>query len=157
MTSLQVLPGLSPTTKSCSSAAAATEEPKVEGKVHNSREGPVETAAAVSTFSPNPSSGDQELSAILLLRRFASQARAKDCRCHGQQGRQGRGASSWHLWPSLGVDGYLPRSQTLSTIIKPSWKYETLFSCSFFLSFPFLQFRSCTFLVVHWNHNNDHL
>lgn len=48
------------------------------GKVHSSREGPVETAAVPCGFSPNPSSGDQERSAISLLLRGADPAGGGD-------------------------------------------------------------------------------
>lgn len=59
---------LSPTTNSCSNALAATEEPKVEGKVHSSRDRLVETEAGRTNFlSTNPWSGVQERIAILFV------------------------------------------------------------------------------------------
>lgn len=133
MTSLREPTGLSPTTKSCFRATAATEEPRVEGKVHNSREGPVETAAACSAFSlPNPSSEDQELTAILLPLRRAYRARAMDCRLPRATRTPRQSASA-----PLGV-GASPVSLTLYTIIKRSYKDESLFRRPFLLPFPCL-------------------
>lgn len=55
-----------PTTKSCSNALAATEEPRVVGKVHSSRDRLVETEAGRTNFLlMNPWSGIQERMAIL--------------------------------------------------------------------------------------------
>ena len=127
--------GRSPTTRSCSRASAATEEPSVEGKVHNSREGPVDTAATGSAFSlPNPSSGDQALRAILLFLRIFDQVRGKNCRLPRATRTLRQRASSW---PSPGVGTY-PVSLTLSTTIKGSCSSETLFSRYFLFAFPFL-------------------
>ena len=57
----------SPTTKSCSSALAATEEPKVVGKVHSSRDRFVETEAGRTNFLLTNPSGAQERMAILFV------------------------------------------------------------------------------------------
>lgn len=107
--------GLSPTTKSCSNAAAATEEPRVEGKVHNSREGPVETAAARSAFSLAPGSGDRELRDILLLRGSYQPGGGEGGRLPGRRGS--RALPGW----------YFPGSPASSTVTERSWEHEPHF------------------------------
>lgn len=149
-TSLSVPAVLSPTTNSCSSAAAATEEPRDEGKVHSSSEGPVETAVDRSTFWLSCRSAEQELSAILLLPHSACLARGKDRRCHGQRGFWG-GAPA----PCAHVGGAPPRSLTLSTITKRSWRDESLLAVLCFFHVHFFSL-GLSFLVDHCNHNNDH-